>query len=65
MAREALMRQQIKGPRSGSKPSSTKQNTSKRPAWAHTEESKAAEDEQLKEEELDQVAHIFVCIIIA
>lgn len=48
MAREAEMRRLIKG-------TSNKPGTAKKPAWAHTEESKAIEDEQLADEELDEL----------
>lgn len=50
MARESEIRQQIKGSFSG------KQKVRrKKPAWAHTEETKQEEDEVLAEEELDQL----------
>lgn len=47
MEREAAMRQQIK--------SAFKPKEKKKPAWAHTEETKLVEDEELAEEELDQL----------
>ena len=53
MAREAAIRQQIKSnfkPKDGSK-----RKAQRKPAWAHTEESKQDEDEVLAEEELDQL----------
>lgn len=53
MAREAGIRQQIKSsfiPKDGKR-----KVRRKKPAWAHTEESKQEEDEVLAEEELDQL----------
>ena len=53
MAREAGIRQQIKSsfiPKDGKR-----KVRRKKPAWAHTEESKQEEDDVLAEEELDQL----------